>query len=82
MQRSAGRGDRGQPALDCGVDVLVGVEKIKGAGIELFADAPQPSFDGGQLCGGDDARGRETARMRDAAGDVKGVKLEIGVERR
>ena len=82
VQRSPGGRYLCQPALDRRVDVLIGVEKIEGAGIELLADAAKSTLDRGQLRGGEDAGGGEPARVRDAAGDVKGVELEISVERR
>ena len=82
MQRRTGGRDLGEPAFDCGVDVLVGVEELELAGIELFADASQSPLDRGQLCGGDDAGGSQAACVRDAAGDVEGVQLEICVQRR
>jgi hypothetical protein len=82
MQRSAGRRDLGQPSLDRRMDVLVGFEERERPGIELLADAPEPPLDRGQLRGGDDAGSGEAARMGDAAGDVKGVELVIGVEGR
>jgi hypothetical protein len=63
------------------VDVLVGVEERECAGIQLFADTPQSALDGCQLRGGDDTGGRQTARVRDAARDVEGVKLEVSVKR-
>jgi hypothetical protein len=82
MQRGAGGRDLGEPALDCGVDVLIRVEELEGTCIELFADTSQPPLDRSQLCGGDDAGGSEAARVRDAARDVEGVQLEVGVKRR
>jgi hypothetical protein len=82
MQRGTGGGDLGEPPLDRGVDVLIGVEELERAGIELFADASQATLDRLQLCGRDDARGSEAARMRDAARDVEGVQLEVGIQRR
>lgn len=82
MQRGTGRRDLGQPPLDRGVNVLVGIDECEGARIELFVDPPEPSLDGGQLRGRDDAGRREPSRVRDAAGDVKGVQLVVGVEGR
>ena len=73
MQRGAGGRDLGEPPLDRGMDVLIGVEELERAGSELFADASQPPLDSSQLCGGDDAGGSEAARVRDAAGDVERV---------
>jgi hypothetical protein len=71
-----------QPPLDRGVNVLVGIEECEGAGSELFVDAPQTSRDRCQLRGGDDSGGSQPSRVRDAAGDVKGVQLVVGVEGR
>jgi hypothetical protein len=81
VQRGAGRRDLGEPALDRGVDVLVGIDESKGSRVQLLADTAQPSLDGGQLPGGDDPGGSKPARVRDAARDVKGIKLVVGVER-
>lgn len=81
VQRGAGRRDFGEPALDRRVDVLVGVLESEGSRVQLSADAAQPSFDGGQLPGGDDPGGCKAASMGEAAGDVKGIELVIGVER-
>ena len=82
VQCGTSRSNLGQPPLDRRVDVLVRVEKRKLAGLKLFVDAAQSSLDGCQLCGRDDAGRGEPARVRDAAGDVKRVELEIRIERR
>jgi len=82
VQRGSGKCDLGQPPLDRGVNVLVGIEECKGAGIELFVDAPQASRDRCQLRRGDDPGGSQPSCVGDAAGDVKGVKLVVGVEGR
>jgi hypothetical protein len=82
VQGGTGRRYLRQPPLDRRVDVLIGVEKIEGAGIKLFAHPPQTSLDGGQLRGGDDSGGSQPSCVGDAAGDVKGVQLVIGVEGR
>jgi hypothetical protein len=82
MQRSPRRRDLGQAPLDRGVNVFVGVEKLEGAGVELFADSPQAPLDCAQLRRRDDVRGRQPACVRDAARNVKGVQLEVGVQRR
>src|SRR5258706_16386883 len=82
MQRGSGGCDLGQSALDRRVDVLVRVEERKCARIELFTDPAQTSLDGGELCGRDDPGGGEAAGVSEAAGDVKGVELIVGVERR
>ncbi len=82
VQRSPGGCDLGQPPFDRRVDVLVRVEERECARIELLADPAQTSLDGGQLSAGNDARGGKPASVSDAAGDVKGVELVVGVERR
>ena len=82
VQRSPGGRYLCQSALDRRVDVLIGIEEDEGAGIELFVDAPQTLCDRCQLRGREDAGRSEPARVRDAAGDVKGVKLVVGVEGR
>jgi hypothetical protein len=82
VQGGTGRRDLGQPPLDRGVNVLVGIEECEGAGIELFVDAPQTSPDRCQLRGGDDSGGSQPSCVGDATGDVKGVELVIGVEGR
>ena len=64
------------------MNVLVGIEECEGAGIELFAHPPQPSLDGCQPAGGNDAGRSEPTRMGDAAGYVEGVQLVVGVEGR
>jgi hypothetical protein len=82
VQGGTGRRDLGQPPLDRGVNVLVGIEECEGAGIELFVDAPQTSPDRCQLRGGDDSGGSQPSCVGDATSDVKGVELVIGVEGR
>jgi len=39
----------GEPALDRGVDVFVGLFEIELAGVELALDPPEASLDRGQL---------------------------------
>ena len=81
VQRGACRRDFGEAALDGGVNVLVGVEEGEGSGVELLAGTAQPAFDGRQLPGGDDPGGSKASSVGEAAGNVKGIQLVIGVER-
>jgi hypothetical protein len=54
VEGGAGGRDLGEPALDGDVNVLVGVEEVEGACVELFANPAQTPFDRGQLRSGDD----------------------------
>jgi hypothetical protein len=49
VQRGAGRRQLGEPALDRGVDVLVGLFEIELTGVELAFDPPEPALDRRQL---------------------------------
>ena len=69
------------PALDRGVDVLVRVEEIQVARVDLAPDPPEATLDRGQLRCGQDAGCGQAARVGEAARDVKRVELEIGLER-
>jgi hypothetical protein len=82
VQCRACRRDLGEPPLDSGVDVLVGVEEGELAFVELTLDSSQPSLDGGELRRRKKLRRRQTTSVRDAPGDVEGVELEIRIERR
>ena len=81
MQRRACRRDLGQPPLDRGVDVLVRIGQLELAVLQLTLDAAEAAFDGGQLRTSDDSGGGKPARVRDAAGDVVGVELEVDLQR-
>lgn len=49
MQGGAGRRELGKPALNRGVDVLVGLFEIEVTGVELALDPPKAALDRGQL---------------------------------
>jgi hypothetical protein len=82
VQCGAGGRDLGQPPLDGGVNVLIGIDEGELASVELAPDPAKPAFDGGQLGRGYESGLREAARVGDAPADVERVELEIGVERR
>jgi len=63
------------------VDVLVRVGQLELAALQLTLDAAKAAFDGRQLRLSDDAGGGKAARVRDAAGDVVGVELEVDLQR-
>jgi len=79
VQRGTGAGYLGQAALDRSMDVFVGVDEHELVLIELAFDTPEPSLDRAQLRRGEQLGGGEAARVSDAAGDIKGVELEIRV---
>ena len=81
MESGAGGSELGQPALDGGVDVLVGFAELELAAVELALDAAEAALDGCELRLRDDAGRGQAARVRDAAGDVERVQLEISLER-
>jgi hypothetical protein len=81
VQRRACRRDLGQPPLNRGVDVLVRVGQLELAVLQLTLDAAKATFDGRQLRTGDDSGGGKPARVRDAAGDVVRVELEVDLQR-
>jgi hypothetical protein len=76
------RRDLGQPPLDRGVDVLVRVRKLKGAGVELALDPPQAALDRPERGGLEDPGRGQAARVGDAARDVEGIELVVDRERR
>ena len=82
MQSGPGRGDLGQPAFDCRVDVLVGLAELELALVQLVLDAAKSTFDQREARPGQEPCGEQTACVRDAAGDVKRVQLEIRLQRR
>jgi hypothetical protein len=82
MQRCTGGRDLGQPPLDRGVDVLVGVGEREFAFVELASDPPKTSLDGCQLSLRNKLRRRQAASVGDAAGDVERIEVVIGLERR
>jgi hypothetical protein len=49
VQGGAGRGELGQPALDRGVNVFVGLLEIELTGVELALDPPEAALDRRQL---------------------------------
>ena len=82
MQSGPGRGDLGQPALNGGVDVLVAFAELELAIVQLTLDATQATLDQREARPGQKACREESAGVRDAAGDVKRVELEIRLQRR
>ena len=82
MQHRPGRRDLRQTPLDRRVDVLVRFAELEVAAVQLSLDAAETSLDRRELRLRDDAGCGEPASVRDAAGDVEGVKLEIRLERR
>ena len=82
MQGGASGSDLGQPPFDRGVDVLVGLAELELAPVQLALDAAKAALDQSETCLRQKACRGKPARVRDAAGDVKRVQLEIGLERR
>jgi hypothetical protein len=82
VQRGTGRGDLGQAPFDCGVDVLVGLAELELALVQLALDAAKAAFDQREARPGQETRREQAARVRDAAGDVKRVQLEIRLQGR
>src|SRR5579859_5857989 len=81
MERRTRRRDLGQPALDHGVNVLIGVDEIEIARVELALDAPQSTLDRGKLGGLDDPGRGQATGVGDAAGDVIRIEIEVDLER-
>ena len=73
--------DLRQSPFDGRMYVLVRLQERKRVRIELALDAAQPSFNGGQLLCRQEARGGEPSGMRDAAGDVVRIELEVDLQR-
>jgi hypothetical protein len=82
VQSGACGRDLGQPALDRGVDVLVGLAELELAFVQLTLDAAKAALDQREARPGQKTRGGKAARVRDAAGDVKRIELEISLQRR
>src|SRR5216684_435852 len=82
MQRGTGRGDLGQAPFDCRMDVLVGLAELELALVQLALDTAKSAFDQREARPGKETRREQAARVRDAAGDVKRVQLEIRLQRR
>jgi hypothetical protein len=77
VKGGAGRGDLGQAPLDRGVDVLVGLPEFELTAVQLTLDAAKAALDRRQSRFGENARPGEPARVRNTAGDVERVELEI-----
>jgi len=73
VQGCAGGGDFGEPSLDRGVNVFVRVFEIEGSRVELAPDPTQAALDRSQLGLRKEARRRQAARVRNAAGNVEGI---------
>ena len=81
VQRGTGRRELRQATFDGGVDVLVGVLKLELAAVELALDPSESTFDRGQLALRDDPGRRKAMGVREAAGDVVRIELEVDCER-
>jgi hypothetical protein len=81
MQRGTSRGDLGQAPFDCRVDVLVAFAELELALVQLALDAAKAALDQREARPGQETRREQAARVRDAAGDVKRVQLEIRLQR-
>jgi hypothetical protein len=64
------------------VDVFVGFPELEIATVELALDTAEAALDRCELGLRDESRRGEAPCVRDAAGNVEGVELEIGLERR
>jgi len=64
------------------VDVLVGLAELELALVQLALDAAEAAFDQREARPGEKTRDGESARVRDAAGDVKRVQLKVCLQRR
>jgi hypothetical protein len=64
------------------VDVLVGLAELELALVQLALDAAKAAFDQREARPGQETRREQAARVRDAAGDVKRVQLEIRLQGR
>ena len=82
MQGSPSRCELGQATFDGRMDVLVRVVEIELSFVELALDAAKATLDGCESGPGQKARGVKPARVGDAARDVIGIQLEIGLQRR
>ena len=81
VQRGPRRCELRKPALDRRVDVFVSFVEFELTLIQLAFDAAEASLYRRQSRPGQQSRGRQAARVRDAAGDVKRVQLEIRLQR-
>jgi len=82
VQCGARGSDLRQPALDHGVDVLVGFAEHKVTRVQLALDSPQTALDRLEVRGLQQAGCGQPAGVGDAAGDVIGIELEVDLERR
>jgi hypothetical protein len=74
------RSQFGEPSLDGGMNVLVGLREFERATFELALDPSQPTFDGAKLPWLENPRGSKSARVGDAACDVERVEVEVDFE--
>jgi hypothetical protein len=64
------------------VDVLVGLAELELAVVQLALDAAKATLDQREARPGQKARREKPARMRNAAGDIERVQLEVRLQRR
>ena len=81
VQGGAGRRELGEPPLDGGVDVFVGLFEIELTGVELALYPPEAALDRGQLRLGQESCRGKAARMGDAPCDVERIELEVDLQR-
>ena len=81
MKRRAGGRYLGQAPLDRGVNVLVGLAELELAVVELALYPAKAALDRGQSRLRDKACLGQPTRVREAAGDVERIKLEIRLQR-
>jgi hypothetical protein len=62
------------------VDVLVGFAELELAPVQLTLDAAKTALDGRELRPGQKARLGQPSGVRDAAGDVERVELEVRLQ--
>jgi len=81
VKRRTGRGDLGQAPLDRGVNVLVRLAELELPVVELALDPAEATLDRGKSRSRKKAGLGQPACMREAAGDVERIKLEIRLQR-
>ncbi len=74
-------GELRQPHLDVHVHVFERALPDEFAALDLALYLLQATLDGGEIGGGEDAGGREHARMRKRSGNVDGGQAAVGVDR-
>jgi len=82
VKGGAGGGDLGQAPFDRRMDVLIRFAEFELAAVELALDAAQAALDRRELRPRQKAGLGQPPRMRDAAGDVERIELEVRFQRR